>query len=73
MHVQFAIYPLWPKVYLLFICFQCLLDIEDLWGANGQRLDFTRRKGTEVTDCFNVPGSHKLAQTTRPVKEIIII
>ena len=56
--------------YLLFIDFKCLLNIGDLWRANWQSLDFTGSKSTEVTDCFDVSGSHKLPKTTRPMKRI---
>lgn len=53
--------------YLLFmVWFKCLLHIRQLWGTNRKCFNFSWRKGTEVTHCFDVPGSYKLPEATGP-------
>lgn len=54
--------------YLLFVvCFKCCLHIRDLWGANGKVLDFAWCESTEVSNRFDITGSHKMTKTTRPI------
>lgn len=48
------------------VYFKCFLHIRNLWGTNGKVLDFTWCESTEVSDSFDIPGSHKLAKATRP-------
>ena len=58
-----------PPTYLLFIKLKCLLDVGDLWGANGQSLDLMGRQSAEVTDRFDVSGSNELPEAPRPDRD----
>lgn len=50
------------------VSFKCLLHIGNLWGANGKSLDVGGCEGTEVTNSFNISGSHKLSKATGPAE-----
>lgn len=55
-------------VYLLFVDLQSLFDVGDLWRPNGQSLDVSRSKGTQVAHRFNLSGANEEPEASRPAR-----